>query len=327
MVIAPQTAQDRELLLVPVPAPGTPDDAAAVGGQVAGEQGTVSSTAPTANGALLVTRTACIVLATLTIGVIVQVVWLSRLEQRSAQQSLFNQFRKELALGTAPIGPTTADGKHLLALGTPMALLSIPSIRVHQIVAEGTTGAVLAKGPGHLRDTVFPGGPGTSVIFARASAYGGPFGMIADLHKGALITVTTGVGVSHFRVVDIRHAGAKVHLPKAGTARLTLGTASGPPFVPSGVVLVDADMVGASLAADPPAVSTVPPSEQPLGSDTSTIWALFLWLEVLAASLAGAVWTWRRRGPVQAWLIFSAPLLLVWILTVNQATRLLPNLL
>jgi hypothetical protein len=101
---------------------------------------------------------------------------------------------------------------------------------------------------------------------------------------------------------EFRVAGAKVHPVAAGRARLTLGTASGSVFVPSGVVLVDADKVGAPLAADNPAVGTVPASELPLGTDTSTLWALFFWLEVLAVLVAGAVWTWRRRGHAQAWI-------------------------
>jgi hypothetical protein len=91
--------------------------------------------------------------------------------------------------------------------------------------------------------------------------------------------------------------------------------------------LVDADKVGQPLAADNPLVSAVPPSELPLGTDTATLWALFFWLEVLGVALAGAVWTWRRRGRAQAWIVFAAPLLVIWLFTANQIGLLLPNLL
>jgi len=158
---------------------------------------------------------------------------------------------------------------------------------VKEVVAEGTTSSVLAGGPGHLRNTVFPGGAGTSVILGRAAAFGGPFGQIGSLRKGARIIVTTQVGSSVFRVTDVREAGGLAHPARPGAARLTLGTASGTAFVPSGVLWVDADMAGKPLAVDSPPITVLPTSETPLGIDTSTLWALFFWLEALAALVAG----------------------------------------
>ena len=90
---------------------------------------------------------------------------------------------------------------------------------------------------------------------------------------------------------------------------------------------VTADKIGPPLASSAPPVSSVLPSELPLGTDTSTLWALFFWLEALALALAGAVWTWRRRGHAQAWIVFTPPLLLIWLFTTDQIVRLLPNLL
>jgi sortase A len=342
-----QTAGERQMLLVPVsvpdqwtpllPAPPAPQEAPSTAGPlpvlVAPEPTPTSERSPAAPAVALptssiafVVRTSLIVLAVLAIGLVLQLTWISNLEEHSAQTSLFNQFRSELALGTAPTGPVD-PGNKALAPGAPIALLSIPSIGVHQVVVEGTSGSELAKGPGHLRNTVFPGGTGTSVIYGRAHGYGGPFGAISSLHKGDRITMTTSVGVSVFKVVEVREAGGKVRPVAAGRARLTLGTASGPGFAPSGLLLVDADKVGKPLAADNPAVSTVPASELPLGNDTSTLWALFFWVEVLGVLLAAAVWTWRRRGRAQAWIVFTAPMLVVWLLAADQVARLLPNLL
>lgn len=328
----PQSALDRELLLVPVPAPGTigllraPVEREPTGTSGGRRHHRPGRSSASADSPAFIVRSALVMVAVLATALVLQLAWISGLEHRSAQTSLFNQFRTELALGTAPIGPTTS-GNHALPLGAPIAVLSIPSIGMHQVVVEGTTGSALAKGPGHLRSTVFPGGPGTSVVYGRANAFGGPFGHIHDLAKGATIKVTTGVGTSTFKVVDVRKAGAKLRPVAAGRARLTLGTATGSAFVPSGVLLVDADKVGAPLAADNPAVGTVPASELPLGTDTSTLWALFFWLEVLAVLVAGAVWTWRRRGHAQAWIVFTAPLVVVWVFTADQISRLLPNLL
>jgi hypothetical protein len=177
-----------------------------------------------------------------------------------------------------------------------------------------------------VRTTVFPGGAGTSLIYGRAGTYGGPFGRIGDLKRGQVITVTTQVGTSHFRVIRVRPAGAIVRSPAPGTARLTLGTATGGFLTPSGVLWVDADKIGAPLAAANPPTTTLLASEAPLAKDTSTLWALLLWIEGLGVLLTLAVWTWRRWGHAQAWIIFTAPMLLVWVFISDQIVRLLPNM-
>ena len=327
-----RTALDREMLLVPAPevALEVPGDTQ-VRAQATQLQQEFDATGhlaepPPARPKVLVVRLALMIVALLCIGTVVQLGWVSGLQHRSSQVSLYNQFRTELALGTAPIGPQGTD-HGVTAPGVPMALLRIPSIGVSQVVVEGTTGSELAKGPGHYRSTVFPGGAGDSVVLGRAAAFGGPFARISDLRKGARITVVTGVGTSVFRVVDIRHAGAEQRPMTVDQARLTLGTASGTAFVPSGVVWVDAEKVGAPLASYKPKVHSVPASERPLGIDTSTLWALSLWLVSMAALFAAAVWTWRRRGHAQAWIVFTAPIALVWLLASDQIARLLPNLL
>ena len=143
-----QTALDREMLLVPV----TRDDLRGFDAMAEprGRPDLLPDESPgqppalQTNSAAFVVRSALIVLAMLTIGLVIQLVWVTGLEHRSAQVALFNRFRSELALGTAPIGPTGTNGR-ALALGTPIALLSIPSIGLKQVVVEGTTGSVLAK--------------------------------------------------------------------------------------------------------------------------------------------------------------------------------------
>jgi sortase A len=174
---------------------------------------------------------------------------------------------------------------------------------------------------------VFPGGDGTSIILGRAHAYGGPFGGIAQLRKGATIDVVTGAGqLATFRVVDVHRAGARVLGPVPGTSRLTLGTASGPAFMPTGVVWVDADKVGRTLPSYQPLVRTVPADEQPLGSDPGSIWYLALAIEGLIAVVVLAGWSWRARGHAQTWIVFTAPALLVGLVVADQLARLLPNL-
>ncbi len=330
MVLA-QTADDRELLLVPVPPPGAGTAREGVGTVVPVAPATDADTGPVATavtshwGPLRITQVALAVLAILSIGLVAQLAVIGRLQYRSAQVGALNSFRTHLALGTAPLGPIEA-GHHLLPLGTPMALITVPAIGLRAAVLEGTSGSVLTRGPGHVRTTVFPGGAGDSVLLGRASLYGGPFGRIDQLRRGDVITVVTQVGTSHFRVTRIRPAGARIRRTAAGTSELTLGTASGGFLTPSGVVWVDATKVGAPLASSAPPAITLLPSEAPLAVDNATLWALLLWLEALAILLGLAVWTWRRWGHAQAWVIFTAPMLVTWLFIADQMARLLPNL-
>jgi sortase A len=284
-------------------------------------QDDVAPVAAQTHPALAQVRSALFMLAILAIGLVIQLAWVSNWLHRSAQDSLYNQFRSELALGTAPLG-----AKHL-AVGEPMALISIPSIGVSQVVSEGTSGPVLTAGPGLLRSTVFPGGSGTSLIMGRAASYGGPFGQIHELAKGATIKVVTQVGTSTFRVTAIHHGGGVTRQAIPGTSRLILETADGTAYVPSGVVWVSADKVGKALSSQRPPVKAVPADERPLGVDTGSLWSLDVGLAVLALLLAAAVWTWHRRGRAQAWIVFTAPLLLGWFFVADQVGRLLPNLL
>lgn len=249
------------------------------------------------------------------------------LQHRSAQVRELAVLRERLAAGTAPIGEADAAGK-AVRLGAPVALLRIPSAGVREVVLQGTTSGVLMSGPGHRRGTPFPGQAGTSVVFGRRAAYGGPFAGLASLRAGAKITFTTGQGVSTYRVTGVRRAGDPAPLaPAAGEGRLQLLTAAGSPFVPSGVVRVDADLVGPAFARTPVAAGALPAAERPLGTDPSTAWALVLWLQALVALAIGATWSWIRWGRHPTWIVFLPPVVLVALAATGQFVRLLPNVL
>ena len=82
----------------------------------------------------------------------------SQLHYDKAQLNAYDALRVELAAGTAPNGPTVPNNPaKLLPLGAPVAVLSIPAIGLRTVVLQGTTGAVLENGPGHLRTSVMPG--------------------------------------------------------------------------------------------------------------------------------------------------------------------------
>lgn len=262
-------------------------------------------------------------------GMVLHLVVISSLQHAASQRNTFEVFRGQLAAGTAVIGPTDDTGK-AVPLGTGVAYLEIPRLDVREVVRLGTTPGVLFGGPGLRRDTPLPGQVGTSVILGRRAAYGGPFADISSLKAGDAITVTTGQGVFQFQVLGVRRAGDPVPPALAkGKARLSLVTADGGAFVPSGVLRVDADLVGDATGGARPAVSTgaLPSAEQPLGTDSSTLWALALWLQAMILVSVAAVWAWHRWGRPQAWIVFTPIVAFVALGTAGELTRLLPNLL
>jgi sortase A len=274
-------------------------------------------------------RGALLSLAALLLGSTAQLLVLSGVQQHNAQHAAFDELRAQLALGTAPVAQTDQQGS-LLAPGTPVALIEVPELGLTQVVLEGTDSSVLTDGPGHRRDTPMPGQSGTSVLMGRAAAYGGPFGHLAELAAGDTFTVTTGQGKARYRVADVRRAGDPAPAPLAsGKGRLVLVTATGPGFMPSGVLRVDADLVSAPFQT-PAAVirsGTLPGSEEPLARPSGVPWPLVMWLQALLLAAVAAVWTWHRWGRHQTWLVFAPVLAVLGLQVATRATELLPNLL
>ena len=274
-------------------------------------------------------RAPIVVLLVLSAILLIQFVLISSSQESAAQQSAFDSFRSQLARGTAPIGPSDSQGREL-ALGASVAYVEIPDIGVKQVVGEGTTPGALFNGPGHRRDTPLPGQVGTSVLFGRRAAFGGPFARIDELKKGDLIKVTTGQGVFNFHVLGVRKKGDPVPVVLAsGAGRVVLTTAAGAPFLPNGVLRVDADLDGTAVVGPPRLVgfAGLPAEERLMASDERTLWVLALWLQALIVLSLGLVWVWHRWGRAQAWVIFLPALMLAGLFASGEAARLLPNLL
>lgn len=274
-------------------------------------------------------RGVLISLLVLSLAMIAHLTVTSGLQHRATQEQEFDQFREELALGTAPIGPTDSDGA-ALEPGTAVAMIEIPSLDVNEVVFEGTTSGILSKGPGHRRDTVLPGQIGTSVVFGRRAVYGGPFRDVASLRAGDQIIVTTGQGQFTYTVIGVRREGDELPASVApGGSRLTLTTADGLPFVPAHILRVDADLDGEAVVgpARLVAASALAPNERAMKGDTSTLWVLALWLQGLVLLAIGLVWAWYRWGRPQAWIVFLPPMLFVGLGAAGEIVRLLPNLL
>lgn len=245
---------------------------------------------------------------------------LSPLSNSRAQTVAHRDFRLALAEQTAPLGRP-------VPLGTPSAYLSAPSIGLSAIVLEGTTGGVLADGPGHRRDSVMPGQAGTSILMGRRAAYGGVFARIDELQPGAEIVAVTAQGRHVFTVERVLHDGDTAPVQPAGEqARLTLMTADSPSFLPQKAVYVQAVREGPGLPGPGP-VTSVPDAEKVLGTDTSAALPLALWSQALLLVLVVMTVLRRTWGRVPVWTC-GTPLLLAVLWNVyDTAARLLPNVL
>jgi sortase A len=266
------------------------------------------------------------ILGVLLLGFVANLILLGPIRHERDQRVAYADLRGELATATAPTGQTDENGD-LLPAGTPLAILVIPQIGVDEVVFEGTTGSVLASGPGHRRDTPLPGQPGTSVIMGRRGAFGGPFSDLAGLVRGQRFLVITGQGQHTYEVQGVRVAGDPQPPPLAsGAGRLTLVTADGSPLTPSGILRVDADLVSSVAEAPSRKLRTVTAAEQPLAGDEGEWVYVVLLGQALVIGAGVTVWARARWGRWQTWLTAAPVLGALGIAVADHAAFLLPNL-
>lgn len=270
-----------------------------------------------------------LVASTLLVGFVGHVTLVGSLQHAREQHVSYQELRSTLALATTPLGQLDGDAA-LVATGTPIAYLSIPRLDVAEVVVQGTTPEALMSGPGHRRDTVFPGQEGTSVIMGRQATYGGPFARIGGLRTGDEIVVTTAQGESTYTVFSVRTEGDLLPIPaKEGEGRLELITGAGVPLAPSGTLHVDAELT--SEVQDTPAFSftsaVLDPSESAMAVDSGGWFALFFWLQWLVAAAVATSWVRSRWGVWQTWVIAVPVLFSLGAATAGAAMSLLPNLL
>lgn len=253
--------------------------------------------------------------AVLVLGFAAYLFGLSQLQEQHSQAGLYRHLSGQLATATAPVGPTTD--------GDPVAVLDIPAIGLRQaVVVQGTSGVDLARGPGHLVDSVLPGQAGVSVLFGRRAAFGGPFAHLPALRVGDKISVTTGQGTFSYTVNTYGTPARPIR--DFAPARLVLVTGDST-LLSSHAVYVGARLDGTPAAASAPA-RVRPAQDAPLATDADAMQTAQLWaLLFLAAAVAAAVLArlWHRRA---AYLTMAPVLVaLAWCVYENVAVF-LPNL-
>ena len=278
--------------------------------------------APSSGAAVIVLR--CLyALAALMIWFVVYALVFGAVQESRSQSVLYAQFRQQLAEGTAP-------GGGAIKPGSPVAVLDIPRLGMHDVVVEGTSPGNLLLGPGHRADSPLPGEVGVSVLYGRAATFGAPFGQLMKLRPGDPITVTDGVGTFTYVVEDVRRTGSPLLPPLTGSAsRLTLGSATGVGWrsilAPSVPVYVDAALQGNALAEPGGRVASVGAADKLMGIDGGALAPLVRWLQLLALAAIGSAVLHTRWGRWESWIV-AVPTIgaALWIVT-ETAFRLLPN--
>jgi sortase A len=258
----------------------------------------------------------------LTLGIVVLTfvgfaIWFSGLAHARSQVGLQRRFRAELSAAHAPIGG-------VIATGAPVAIIDISRIGVHEVVVEGTRSGQLREGPGHLVGSSLPGQPGNTVIASRRTMYGAPFRHLAALHTGDDIHLTTGDGNATYRVTGIARVRAEDGSVFAdhGDNRLTLFTADST-IDPSRRLVVTARLAGNAFAAQP-LRRALDPEGLGLTGDRNAIASVLVWLELLVALSALAVFALTRWSRVATWTVFAPGIAVVAWLFFENAVRLLP---
>lgn len=244
----------------------------------------------------------------------------SRLTEERAQQRLGAQLSHGAGL--------TAFAGKLPAEGQAVALLSIPSIGVKDFVVEGTSSADLQRGPGLLEGSAPPGTGGDTVIEGRRSTFGAPFARLPSLRAGDLVDVVGALGRFTYVVTGVMSLSSSSADPieDAPDGELTMVT-SGPSFLPTHPIVVQAKLQGAPVAAD----AAAPPPQATLGlaGDPAARFGVLLSAELLLA-LAVGVMVLRRgrfaggRLPGMAWILLTPIALALLFELFEQTARLLP---
>jgi sortase A len=261
----------------------------------------------------------------------VNLIVVSQVQEYFTNHGLYGQLRLSLAEGATPTGPFTAQGT-LVPAGTPLAVMSAPVVGLSDaVIVQGSGGAQTMEGIGHVPDTVLPCQAGVAALMTRNGSYGGYFlgAKWARLVRGDEFTVTMGQGSCTYRVEDQRLKGQLAPAPPTGSGgSIVLVTAEGHPFLPIGVLRIDATLVTKSYAPPTGTISpsAVPAYENPMGIDTSHLFELVLLMQVLLAAAIGTAWAWHRWGARQTWIVAVPILVTFGLLAADNVNLLLPNL-
>jgi sortase A len=219
------------------------------------------------------------------------------------------------------------------AEGQPVAHIVIPAIGVDKIVVQGVGLPDLKKGPGHYKQTPFPGQKGNASIAGHRTTYGAPFNRLDELENGDAICVTTQQGLFFYQVTEkkvVKPRQTEV-LNKTDDNRLTLTTCN-PKYSASQRLVVISQLMTTPATVEPitithqavPEPKTTEPAKDGLSGGTEPRTPAVLW-GLLAAGIALAIIYFARRWNRWVVYVLGAPIFLVVLFVFfENFSRLLP---
>ena len=221
--------------------------------------------------------------------------------------------------GTAPLGGD-------IVLGTPVALLEIPSIGLRRAVVEGTTAEQLAVGPGHLVGSVLPGQYGVSAILGRSTNFGADFELLRDVKVGDEITATTGQGVSTYEVLDITRRADTDQSAFVGEGNMLLLMTSTGGSDADGRLVVRASLTSTVMPVGDAVSSTTSSDELGLSGSSSAAVDLVFWSLLLLALSLVLLPARRFFGSRVAWMVAAPVVGLAVLQVMHQLALLMPSM-
>jgi sortase A len=93
--------------------------------------------------------------------------------------------------------PTGTSGRLPIDIGTVVARLDAPAVKLSTAVLEGSDDATLNRGAGHIEDTALPGEPGNIGIAGHRDTI---FRPVRRMRVGDELTLSTGDRVYRYRI-------------------------------------------------------------------------------------------------------------------------------
>jgi len=211
--------------------------------------------------------------------------------------------------------------------GDPVAILTIPTLGLRDVVIAGTSAGDLEQGPGFLLGSAPPGTHGNAVIAGRRLTFGGPFSRIGSLRAGDKIDIVSSLGSFSYVVeqVGTAVAGETDPVGPIDTPQLTLVTAASS-FAPNGLEFVVAKLVGKPVAFVERQAIVPPQGDFGLVGDPHAWLGVVIWTLLLGAAAVLTALAFRRTAHRATLYILSTPILLALCICLYQSLAgLLPS--
>jgi sortase A len=125
--------------------------------------------------------------------------------RQEAARRAWDAQRAQAVVASARRSVEHSRGVEQVASGVPVARITIPRLRLDEIVVEGVGDNSLNAGPGHVPGSAFPGQRGNSVISAHRDRH---FARLGDIRIGDTVVTESGARTDTWVVTSRRIVAA-----------------------------------------------------------------------------------------------------------------------